>query len=200
MDTLHLAVNVVGLCAASLGLARVKLSASAVLIHHFGSHHQGLDNPVANDIAAEIVGITSFSSSAKAYADAHSQHHRFDTFATLADPDAQLMWSLGLRPGRAYGRLKRLFWWALVSPRLHGPMSWARLKHTFGPDQPRWRRITAFTLWGGLGLAAWAGGWLSGLLGGLVLPLLVFGNVSSFVELASEHKFLLRQPLGGKLA
>ena len=93
------------------------------------------------------MGVATFSPAVKAYADAHTLHHRLDTFATLADPDAQLIWRLGFRPGRSYRRMVSGFFTMQVSPRLHGPMSWARLKHTFGPDQPRWRRAVAIGGW-----------------------------------------------------
>lgn len=185
------------LAAASLALARAKLNASAVGVHYLGDHNQGFDNPKHTRFMAEAIGMTTLSTTADAYKETHGKHHPYDTFATLADPDARLMWDLGFRPGMDCAKLKRHFWLTLISPRLHGPMTWARLKLNFGADQPTWRRLMAWGWWGSLVAAAAAGGWLAALLLGLVTPLLVGGNITSFVELASEHKWLLRYPEGG---
>lgn len=196
MDLYSIVLNLSGLAVASFGLARAKLAGSAVLIHFIGAHRQGFGDRDLDEVLAAVIGIATMNPTAEAYAAAHRLHHANDTFATLADPDARLLYDLGLRPGRSYRALLGCFYTAPLRWALHGPMTWARLVHTFGPAQPRWRRATAFVLWGGLAAAALAGGWFGALLLGAVLPLLMGGNVAAFIELASRHRFLITGPTG----
>lgn len=198
MDFTSLALPAVGLATAHLLLARSAVMASTTIVHHFGSHGAGLDDPKASRFWAEMAGITAFKPPVQAYSDAHRRHHHPKTFATVeGDPDAKEIDRLGFKAGDSERALMLRFFWTLVAPALHGPYTLARLKHTFGADQPRWRRMVAIIFWGGLVLIALAGHWLPALMLGVVSPLMTLGNASSFVELASRHKWGWAAPESG---
>lgn len=188
------AVAELGLLAA--GAMHLKVKGSSVLVHMLGSHRKGLDDPKANRIAAEGVGILTLNIDSEAYRAEHGLHHGLRSFARPhADPDATLIHDLGFRPGVPLSRLRRLVWWTMVSPRFHLRLGKARLRGVFAAGPPL-RIAAAWVFWGALLIGAAAGGWLLPLLLGFVLPLLVFGNIGSFLELASEHVWGIEAPEG----
>ena len=96
-----------GLLAA--GAMHLKVKGSSVLVHMLGSHRKGLDDPKANRIAAEGVGILTLNIDSEAYRAEHGLHHGLRSFARPhADPDATLIHDLGFRPGVPLPRLRRL--------------------------------------------------------------------------------------------
>jgi hypothetical protein len=181
---------------ACLGAMHLKVKGSSVLIHLLGSHGKGLDNPRLNTVVAELVGVLTLNVSVDAYKQDHQLHHGLRSFARAkADPDAALLHHLGFRPGTPHAVLWRRFWWTLVSPGLHGPMSMARLLGVFAAG-PAWRIGAAWAFWAALlGTATMAGALLPLLLG-FVLPLLVFGNIGALLELASEHRWMVGESAG----
>lgn len=190
MDTSSLVASSLTLLAAFLALARSRVVSASILTHWLGSHGTRIGSRRFSEVVAELVGVVALGFPVRQYSEDHRLHHGLATFATLADPDARFLYNLGLRPGRSYEELRRQFFVNLVSWRLHGPLGWARLKATFGPDQPGWRRAVALVFWGGLLAAAAVGGWLTGLLGTVVLGLGFFGQIASYVQLCAEHSWM----------
>ncbi len=191
------ALAAAALAATSLSLARARLAASSV-ITHWASHGQLLDDPKAGAVAAELAGVAAFGQPLDGYHTDHRLHHGNGTMVTTdGDPDTVALFRLlGLAPGLPYPVLRRRVVFGFVSPRVHGLLFARRLAHTFGADQPRWRRITATGLWGGLAAASVAGGWAGALVLGLVLPLAVGGNIASLAQQLSEHFHGLAEPQG----
>lgn len=185
--------------AAALGAMHLKVKGSSVLVHMLGSHRMGLGNDRVNLFLAEAVGVLTLNISVNAYRSEHMRHHALATFADptgeAPDPDAAFIASLGFLPGMSERALWGRFVLTLVSPQLHWPMTRARLAGVFLHGPPL-RRAAAALFWGGLAGAAASGGWLAPLLLGFVLPLLLWGNMGSFLELASEHAWGIREPKG----
>ncbi len=173
--------------AASLMAARLRVTGSAFLIHHMGSHSRKSDTRSRH--IAEWVGIATLSASAEAYEAAHIKPHHGQVFATLADPDAAFLHGHGFRPGTPYDKLWLLFWWTLVSPRFHTQLTLARLRSVF-LEGPLWRQRAAPWFWGSVLALASCFGALPGFLLAFVTPLLLLGNIAAFLELASEHVWL----------
>jgi Fatty acid desaturase len=182
---------------AALGAMHLKVKGSSVLVH-FGSHGMGFENPRANRIAAELVGVFALSVGVDDYKAEHNQHHGLASFARAGqDPDATLLDSLGLEPGMGERALWQRFLLTLVSPRFHARLSAARLSGVFLRG-PAWRIALAWLFWGGLMAGFAAAGLLWPLLLGFVLPLLVAGNIGTILELASEHRFNVEPQAKGR--
>lgn len=184
----HLILPLSLLPAVALGAMHLKVKGSSVLVH-FGGHKMGLDDAHANRIAAELVGVLTLNISVDAYDAEHRMHHSLKTFARAgADPDATLLYDIGLRPGLPVPRLWRRLGLQLVSPVFHAQRSAARLHGVFASG-PAWRIATAWAFWSALLATAAMLSLLLPALLGFVLPLLVFGNIGSLLELVSEHRF-----------
>lgn len=180
-----------------LGTMHLKVKGSSVLVH-FGSHGMGFASARANRIAAELAGVLTLNIGMEAYKAEHNLHHGLATFARVGrDPDATLLDSLGLEPGMNQRALRRRFALTLVSPRFHAQLSAARLSGVFLRG-PVWRIAFAWAVWTGLGAGFAAAGLLLPLLLGFVMPLLLFGNIGSILELASEHRFNVEPEAQGR--
>lgn len=181
-------------CLACVLAGRLRVMGASVLIHHLSSHE-----PTKRERARRIadwIGVATLTTHSLGYAKPHGVHHG-SLFASAADPDAALLFDLGFRPGTTYPALWRRFWWTLVSPRFHAIMTRDRLRGVFF-EGPLWRRSAAVGFWGGLLSLASAVGVLNGLLLGLVLPLIFVGNLCAFLELASEHRWMVSDLVGNE--
>jgi hypothetical protein len=196
MSTFSLWANGLLLAAALLALIRSRVLGASVLGHYFSSHGTRVGSRHTSAVVAELAAVVAMNIGAVAYADSHRKHHGLKTFATLADPDALFLYNLGFRPGRSLKALRGLFFLTLFSWRLHGPMAWSRLKATFGAQQPAWRRLAAFGYWGALVVLAAASDHLTGLLTLLALGLGVGAQAASFIQLCSEHRWMISAPQG----
>jgi len=174
---------------AALGAMHLKVKGSSVLVH-FGSHRMGFQNPRATRIAAELAGVATLNIGVAAYMAEHERHHGLATFARAGqDPDATLFKTLGLLvPSGTELALWLRFTWMLVSPVVHCQLSKTRLAGVF-VFGPAWRIALAWSFWGALAASFAAAGLLLPWVLGFVLPLLLFGNIGSLLELASEHRF-----------
>jgi hypothetical protein len=203
MNTLFLILHLLGWLAAVLLFAHIKVKASAVLIHH-ATHRQLLHPRWMSDAArlrlnrgvAEFIGILSLSAPFDIYKKGednqggHDAHHAYKSFATLRDDEARGLYALGFRPGTSRADLWRLFWRTLFSPGFHAREAARRIKANVGAGgwQRRW---TAGAIWVSMTAAAAVAQVLPGFLLGCVLPLLAAGNVASFLELVSRHRWLV---------
>lgn len=193
MDQLHAIASAVaalcGLAAATLLLARAKNAGSTGVVHHIGAHRSGLARRDLGPVLADVLGVMTLNPTVRRYRQAHDLHHSSRSFATIdADPDGQLVHGWGFQAGRPYAEMKRLVWRNLWTGRALLPLVADRLRQNFLPGHgPAWRLALAWLFWPGLVATAAAGGWLTGLLLGAVLPLLLAGSAAGYFELLSRH-------------
>lgn len=191
---LEFAMGAAAMAAAAVGFARCYVNGVSTLGHQIGAHRQGWRGPAHAEVVGELVNLSVLGPTVQDYRADHFPHHALARFAGPRDPDAQAMARLGFTPGRPFEALKRNFWRLQVSPGYHLRLTRQRLRSCFGQRQPVWRLATAWGLWLAILLLAAAGGLLLPVLLGMVLPLLLAGNVAKLWHNASEHAWLLDQP------
>lgn len=196
-ETLIHSMPAVGsLAIGSILMAHVKSKGSSVLLHH-ATHGRLHSDHRTNHALGEAVGIASLAVDFDHYRMVHGKHHAFPSFAQAGlDMEADDLIAMGFRPGRSKQELWRLFWMLPLNPAWHARQSWARLRANFISGPPV-RRRAAWRLWVGTGALAAATGALPAF-GGVLLTLLVAGNIGSYLELVSRHMWAVTPPQSGR--
>lgn len=190
------ALSIVGLAAGAVGLIHAKVKISSVLVHH-ATHGKGLQQPTANRMLAEGMSILVVSTPFKEYKRVHDGHHRNSSFASVTDEEALYLFDLGFRPGRSQAELWRTFWRTLRSPRFHARAISTRLRQNFAQG-PLARLVAAWMFWAAVLSGAAMFGWLWPLMLGVLVPIFIGGNIGSFLELASRHRWLVTPKAGAR--
>jgi hypothetical protein len=186
-------IDILGISASLLLIANAMLYSASVLIHHT-SHRQGAQPRKFGELLAELAGILLLRQTLITYQKAHGLHHGKTTFADINhDPDAQLVWKLGFRPGDSVAESNRKLRRCLLSPSVHGILLWERLSLNFArPQEPR-RTVAACLIWTAIGFWVWQHQLLLAFSQFLALALIA-GNLASLLELLSRHKWLINPP------
>lgn len=190
-------LSILGAIVAAIALVHVKVKVSSVLVHH-ATHGKGLKNPLGNRVIAEAMSILVLSTPFAEYKRVHDKHHPISSFASMRDEEAYYLYKLGFQPGTPHAHLWRVFWRTLWSPCFHIHMIMQRLHLNFGYNGSLWRRVITWGFWLSVVASAAYASVLPGLLVGVLLPLLVGGNIASFLELASRHRWLVTPPAGAR--
>src|SRR5207249_4374972 len=140
-------------------------------------------------VVAEILSTLWLIQPFDGYRRDHVTRHHGRHFATLADPDVQLLVHLGFRPGMSRQALWRHLYLTLVSPRFHALMGWMRLQANFF-TAPGYRRLMA----GGYAAAVVAGllltqGWLPFVMA-WVVPVFPLYHIAALQQFVTEHRWL----------
>lgn len=192
----NFALSAIGLAVGTIGLVHAKVKISSVLVHH-ATHGKGFKRPKINRILAETMSILVLSTPFKEYKRVHDGHHRNSTFASIEDEEARYLFDLGFQPGTPQAELWRTFYRTLWSPRFHAASILTRLRQNFVRG-PLARAVAAWAFWITVLSAATWSGWLLSLLLGVLVPILVGGNIGSFLELASRHRWLVTPESGAR--
>lgn len=146
----------------------------------------------SNKLVAEVIGITLFVQGYAAYRQDHMLSHHGHNFGTEHDRDGKAICLLGFEPGKSVPQLWCNLLWLLVSPTFHWAFWVARFKENF-LTASRLRTGAALLWWSVVGYAGYRFGY--GLLLALyLLPVLVLYQISSLLQLVTEHIWLGRQP------
>lgn len=193
---LHPLSAIAALAIGGVLMSHVKGKGSSVLLHH-ATHGRLHPNRRHNHLLGQSVAIACLSMSFESYRAIHGRHHAFPSFAQAGlDSEADELVAEGFRPGHSERELWRLFWTRPFSPSWHVRHSWARMRANFLSGS--WRRLlAAWGVWGGAAGAAAATGTLPAY-SGVLLTLLVAGNVGSYLELTSRHVWAITPPETGK--
>jgi hypothetical protein len=187
-------LSVLGQTIGTIGLVHAKVKISSVLVH-YATHGKGLKQPMLSRALAEAMSIFVLSTPFKEYKRVHDGHHRNSSFASMADEEARYLFDLGFRPGTPQADLWRTFWQTLWSPSFHAKAISVRLRQNF-VREPLARAFAAWAFW----LAVLSGtayaGWLPALLLGVLVPIFIGGNIGSFLELVSRHRWLVTPEKG----
>ena len=163
---------------------------STQLVHcHYAVHGTLMGHPRYDRAVAEILSTLWLIQPFDGYRRDHVTRHHGRHFATLADPDVQLLLHLGFRPGMSRQDLWCHLYLTLVSPRFHALMGWMRLRANF-LTAPVYRRLMA----GGCAAAVVAGllltqGWLPFMVA-WVVPILPLYHIAALLQFVTEHRWL----------
>jgi len=183
------ALSAIGLAASAVALVHAKVKISAVLVHH-ATHGKGLEDRRGNRLMAEALSAIALTMPFEEYKRVHEIHHRTSTFAGMCDEEAVFLYGLGFRRGSKREDLWKTFWATMFSPRFHATQSVARLGANFVQGSPL-RVAGVWGLWASLLAAAVGADVLPGLVLGVVAPVMVGGNIGSFLELVSRHRWMV---------
>ncbi|WP_019925389.1 fatty acid desaturase [Nocardia sp. BMG111209] len=116
-------------------------------------------------------------------------HHRREVFATPVDPPVQNLVELGFRPGMSREKLWRRAWFVFFSPMFYWTGFVGRLRSNL---RSRGWRIPAAALWAGwwLSLPFWLPHGTLVLLLALVVPVILFAQLSALLDRLGEHEWL----------
>lgn len=159
---------------------------------HFAVHNQFFADERHNRLLAQTIStvllITNYTDY---YVDHVKKHHPRRTFARRGDPDLEFLIALGFLPGMSHEELWRHLAWTLVSPRFHFLFLRGRL-HTNFVSASRPRRLASVALWLAVTIVlAMHPTWIVPFALLWVVPLTVGYHVSSLLQFASEHLWLL---------
>jgi len=163
-----------------------------VSITHFAIHNQFFADKRRNRLLAQTIStvllITDYDTY---YRDHVNNHHPNRTFARRGDPDLEFLIALGFLPGMSRDELWRHLWRTVVSPRFHYLFLRGRLHSNFvGASRPR--RYAAIAFWSIVSIAlATHPAWILPFTILYVVPLTIGYHVSSLLQFASEHLWLL---------
>lgn len=188
-----LTLSAIGLAVATVAFVHAKVKISSVLVHH-ATHGKLLKNRTANRLVAEAFSILALTTPFDEYRRIHVVHHAKGTFAGHDDEEARFLHGLGFQPGMKREQLWRRFWATLVSPRFHARATLGRLKDNFIHGRPA-RIGVAWATWGAIIAVAAGAQMLPGLFLGVMLPLMIGGNIGSFLELVSRHRWMIDTPM-----
>jgi fatty acid desaturase len=188
-----LTLSAIGLAVSTIALVHAKVKISSVLVHH-ATHGKLLKNRTANRLVAEAFSTLALTAPFDEYKRIHMIHHTKGTFAGHNDEEARFLHGLGFRPGVKHELLWHLFWATLVSPRFHAKVTMGRLRDNFIQGHPV-RNGAAWATWTAIIAAAACAQMLPGLFLGVVLPLVIGGNIGSFLELVSRHRWMIATPM-----
>ena len=182
---------------AALTLARARLATTNVFTH-WASHGQLHASAMLGRFIADLCGVLVLARCTGDYWRDHRPHHWFKVMVMLnLDPDTLfLQGTVGIEPGVDQRTLRNRVLRAFVSPRVHASMLGTRLQANFGTEQARWRQLFAFAWWGSLLGTATATDMLGAVWLGLLVPLVIGGNVATLAHLLSEHHHGIAAPQG----
>lgn len=163
-----------------------------VSITHFAVHNQFFADKRRNRLLAETISTALLITSYDDYRTDHvEKHHPLGTFARRGDPDLEFLIALGFLPGMSREELWRHLAWTLVSPRFHFLFLRGRLRSNFvAASRPR--RLAAIALWLTVALMlATHPAWIVPFVILWVVPLTLGYHMSSLLQFASEHLWLL---------
>jgi hypothetical protein len=114
-------------------------------IVHGTLHGTLVQSERANRIIGNAITLLIFSPPYSFLYTAHVSKHHGKAFCTLEDPDAQALYSFGIRPGLSRRRLWGRFLATMLSPRFHAQFLWLRIQTNFRISSPvRLISVTAF--------------------------------------------------------
>jgi hypothetical protein len=162
-----------------------------LIIAHQALHRRFSGNARTDQLWGEVVTVLSVFHTFGDFKEEHfDNHHRREVFATEADPPVQFLIDLGFRPDMSRAALWRHAWVVFFSPAFY----WRGFLSRAGSNVRRgaWLRRLAFVAWAGwwLSLPFWLpNGWLVLLLA-LVLPVILFAQLSALLDRLGEHEWL----------
>jgi hypothetical protein len=193
-DILQAALAVAGFVVAAIGIGHAKSKAQSVFVHH-ATHDDFMPDKMHNRIVGQWVGLLTLNSDLDTYrkgADGKSGHlgHHGRRFATVEYEESQFMLRAGYRPGMTRAQLWRHHVLLMLSPLWHLKQAVARVRGNL-LGGPRWRRVGAWVFWGSALGVAGATGSLAPVALGWLAPLFVVGQMASWSEAVSRHRWLV---------
>jgi len=187
---MDLILDLLGITVCLLLLGNAQLYGASILIHHTG-HGQGIRPKRLGRWIAELTGILLLRQSVSQYMRTHWNHHGKATFARGdTDPDAAFIQRLGFRLGDSVEASNRRLWQVLFSPGVHGNMIRKRVLMNFARKAEPLRTLIAWLVWSFIVFVVWKNEVLPAF-GLLLLFALLFGNISTMLELFSEHLWFI---------
>jgi fatty acid desaturase len=163
-----------------------------VSVVHFAVHNQVFARERHNRLLAQTISTVLLITDFDTYHRDHvKNHHPIGKFARRGDPDLEFLIALGFLPGMSRNELWRHLAWTLVSPRFHFLFLRGRLYSNFvGASRPR--RLAAIAFWLAVAIAlAMHPMWIIPFIVLWILPLTLGYHMSSILQFASEHLWLL---------
>lgn len=163
-----------------------------VSVVHFAVHNQVFARERHNRLLAQTISTALLITDFDTYHRDHvKNHHPIGKFARRGDPDLEFLIALGFLPGMSRDELWRHLAWTLVSPRFHFLFLRGRLHSNFiGASRPR--RLAAVAFWLAVVTAlALHPAWIIPFIVLWILPLTLGYHMSSILQFASEHLWLL---------
>jgi len=163
-----------------------------VSIVHFAIHNQFFKSKRHNRWLAQIISTVLIITDYDTYHRDHvGLHHPSRTFARRGDPDLEFLIALGFLPGMSRDELWRHLWHTAGSPRFHYLFLRGRFQSNFA-SASKPRRLAAIMLWAAVTIALAAHpAWIVPFFIIWVFPLTIGYHVSSLLQFASEHLWLL---------
>ena len=169
-----------GLVFSSRRMAAVILHQS---VHARLSTHQWFDR-----LIGDLVTVLMFTQDFKTYQHDHCQiHHAPKTFATRLDPIVNFFTTFGIKPGARKHQLYWAFFSTLLSPLFHLTFLISRLAYNVNASRPLRSVLSILYISILVNISFQFSGGLFAFFMAFFLPLVLFYQISAFIEICSEH-------------
>lgn len=159
-----------------------------LVICHAGIHDVFSTRPWVNRAFVDMTSLLIFTMPYEQFRQEHAIDHHARYFSGEGDPDATVLYSIGLRPGRSLEALWLAVGAALINPLFHARYVVARARANFVKAKP-WRRALAWVCYPALGYAVYRGNLGGVFLAAWVIPVTVGFQMAALVTFAGEHKW-----------
>ncbi|MGH8497539.1 MAG: fatty acid desaturase, partial [Methylococcales bacterium] len=171
----------------TIGAARKSLAQ----IIHYAIHNRLMGSRLMNRLVGEIFSTILFLQPFDEYQPEHGGSHHGDDFATLKDPDVQLLLMLGFKPGMSRRQLWRQLRRVSLSPLFILKFTKTRLISNFWNARNYRKWMSFIWLLCVSGVVYWFDCWTSFFVAYLI-PIIVLYPVSALFQFVSEHQWLCR--------
>ncbi|CAM3378708.1 fatty acid desaturase [Cupriavidus taiwanensis] len=159
-----------------------------LVICHGGIHEAFSRRASVNRMFVDVVSLLLLTLPYEQFRQDHAIDHHARYFSGKGDPDADVLYGIGLRPGRQLETLWLAVGWALVNPRFHLRYTLARGRANFVGALPL-RRMAAILAYAAAGCAlTWFNLWPVFLVV-WAIPLTVGFQNAALLTFAGEHKW-----------
>jgi len=167
----------------------------AAVILHQSVHGRLTNNKTLDMVLGEFVTTLMITQDFKTYQYDHcSIHHAPQTFATANDPIVEFFTKYGIRPSLTKSRLYVNFFSTILSPFFHIEFFIARLRYNININRPIRSVLTTIYISSLIYLSYYISGSFTPLLVAFVVPVVIFYQISAFIEICSEHAWFDNEP------
>ncbi|MGE6177995.1 hypothetical protein [Aeromonas salmonicida] len=161
----------------------------ATIIHH-GVHGHLYQSQKMNKALCEVLSTLLIVQPYESYRQFHVYEHHGRAFSTFEDKDLAAIYQLGFTPGKSKTELYAHLFLTLISPKFHLVFFYGRLKSNL-VGVPPYRLVMTLIWWAALaGMSILLGTSATILI--LLLPFVVFYQMTSLLHLLTEHVWIVR--------